>query len=536
MKTSLLRAGLALAAVLAVCVSTPVLAGGPYRPLGCGQTVTDSLRYADRNVSTGFVSDTLQASLAGTGNTYFTLRNTLPNGQTLQVYDLGWNAETEDSALLLNRTLRLGLHYVVVRRHFDYYDPSTYKGRYGVQLTCSNQRIPAYQTIGSATTVALGQRVQGTLAGQGDQLWNYKYDPSAPPRYDISNYNEGYFPGVDKAFSFTMPATGGRVQVRSFTGTKQQEYRILQNTSTNSLLTASARFNSGDASALLAGGAYYVTVEQASTSLSQPYDFTVQQYCVPGGGLGQGSYLSMNGQSSYYPSVSEAGYKYFPIPFSAYPGQPVTGYVGNGYANGDYAQLYNRILLDFNGDGSFDPATEVVAVSTAAQQEWAYSFFLSPYDPQVRALVGRSVAMRLQGSTTPLSGSACSYLPNGYTIDCDIIINDAFWQPVLPTGTLGFSQIREAKSAPGSERYNRVRVAPDGNSYAAGAFSGTGTFKGGAVTQAYASAGLQDGMPLPVYQSRRPGLGNEVRQRGRRRGAGAGGGQVRVCLRVGLLL
>ena len=56
--------------------------------------------------------------------------------------------------------------------------------------------------------------------------------------------------------------------------------------------------------------------------------------------------------------------------------------------------------------------------------------------------------------------------------------------------------LRRASSA-GVDRFNRVRVAPDGNLYAAGAFSGTASFDGktsSPTTLSYTSAGGTDGM------------------------------------------
>ena len=502
-------AGLAGAALMTAFMCR---AGGPtvsstaatYRTLACGQTLTGvTKRVPDPSDIYGrAVNDTLVLDVTAAG--YATLRVTGTTGHGLYLYNAaGVLVDTGGFPILANKRLAVGRYRLVVGDPYPAYNGIGVRTTaYGVLRTCAATPEPTYQTIASATPITANQRVYANLAGQTDKLYRYAYDPSAPP-HTFNNNSQGYFPGADRAYSFTLPAprlvrvrqAPGSERVSSTNYRNSHHFKVLKTASSGSLLTGTPEWNSTEAAGLLPAGAYYLNVEQGSSSVYKAYDFSLKESCVPAGNAhlqlfytSLGSYTTHN----YEQAGALPGYQYYASYLTATPGILSSGYIVSQSDSGNYVSLYQRVLLDLNDDGAFDAATETVFNSTQAQSQMPYSFLLSQYDPAIRALWGTTIGMRVQGSRAPISGDACNALPQGYTADMTLTITKPANPPAA--GDFGFSALRQAKAMAGPERFNKVRVARDGSSYAAGAFGGTAAFSGGGVTQTYGSAGMQDGM------------------------------------------
>ncbi len=348
------------------------------------------------------------------------------------------------------------------------------------------------------TQINVNQRVQGNLAAEADKAWNYLISNGVNPA------TSAYQPGRDKQYGLTLQ-TGGRITVRpaATPAADYERHRYVLLTGQQTLsgvaispATASPAFNGGvyDASALLPAGTYYVSVEQGSATTNEAFDFAVKQFCTPvaSAPVTPGT-LFVNGFAAGPVNLTNAtGYRYTSEPIALTVGQAATFSLVNSIGGG--SSLFNRALIDFNDDGQFDPATEAVALSNAIAPNWTVQVLISPFNTAARAAWGRQVSMRIQGSSSSLATTAgCANLATGYTADYEVRLTAP--APAPPVGSFGFAQLREVKGAAGADRYTRVRLAPDGSTYACGSFTGTATFSGGsAAAQSFTAAGGTDGM------------------------------------------
>ena len=273
-----------------------------------------------------------------------------------------------------------------------------------------NARLALQKATGSITNanesilpIACGQNVTGTTAGTINDI-------SAYTGYPVDES------GPDQTYSFTVSTRSSITINVTNLGTADLDIFLMASLNSYSILA----YGTETISATLNPGTYYINVDGYQGS-SGPFSLSLDCYCIPTSACGDGAFIarvSLNGQSTDSATRCDGSYSSNPSPvFEAYWGQNASFRISNAPQNKAYGQAY----IDFNADGDFDDAGEMVfsSVDKAFTHVGTISLPInSPYN------TGGTIAtkLRFRSAYDTLPTNACMAVQYGETEDYNIEI------------------------------------------------------------------------------------------------------------------
>lgn len=403
---------------------------------------------------------------------YVLIRNTvIDQGISYVVCSDSSNASMVSYGTVGQPYLGPGKYWIHLLEYFQV-DPAT---QFLFRVSCSNTVDGFYQVVKPyAQPVPANNRVTGNLLEETDKAWNY-YNTEHP---EVTTVPPSYSPVPEAVYKVQSARANNRLTIRRKAPSTHSIYALDSTGSTKNVKGFVYGPWAGNLDVSVASGTYYFTVEQGSASLSDGYDLEVTTTCAPSlsGSVPawltndftlNGSYLNDTYPQYYYGQYGiNPGVGYQAITKMALPLNIGSNNTLNFSHN---IAAYDRIFIDFNGDGDFDDASENVYNSALARKKFIDNLVLSSTNAVYAGSLGKELRMRIIVQNTLSTVGACGNLGNAAVIDCYVKIG-----ATMPanTTTPDFRWVRTGNDL-SADLYTRVRTAPDGNLYVGGSHTST---------------------------------------------------------------